>query len=87
MATCTRCNGEGFLNLDQIPEIELTFFDGENEKILSWICKNENHDVQVCNCCGDGDDWYGEAGRHYTSDDPVGDHGPYAYNGGLCECH
>jgi hypothetical protein len=41
----------------------------------------------VCDCCGDGEGWYGEPGQHYTSDDPVGHNGPYAYNGGLCECH
>ena len=22
------------------------------------------HDVQVCDCCGDGDGWYGEPGNH-----------------------
>jgi hypothetical protein len=45
------------------------------------------HDIQVCNCCGDGDYWYGDPGKHYGSDDPMGQSGPYNYNGGLCECH
>jgi hypothetical protein len=45
------------------------------------------HDVQVCDCCGDGRGWYGEPGRHYTNQDPPGRQGPYAYNGGWCECN
>ena len=46
------------------------------------------HDVQVCDCCGNGDDaWHGVPGEHYGPDDPPGDRGPYAYNGGLCKCH
>jgi len=27
------------------------------------------HDVQVCDCCGNGEDWYGEPGYHYTQPD------------------
>jgi hypothetical protein len=47
-----------------------------------------HHDVQVCDCCGNGiDAWHGEPGRHYTAADPDGKDGPYAYNGGLWECH
>lgn len=46
-----------------------------------------NHDVQVCDCCGDGESWYGTPGEHYGPDDPPGPGGPYDYNGGLCECH
>lgn len=46
------------------------------------------HDVAVCDCCGDGkDNWYGIAGEHYNADDPAGPKGPYAGNGGLCQCH
>uniref|UniRef100_A0A6M3JHU8 Uncharacterized protein n=1 Tax=viral metagenome TaxID=1070528 RepID=A0A6M3JHU8_9ZZZZ len=45
------------------------------------------HDVTVCDCCGDGEGWYGEPGEHYNSDDPSGPDGPYGYNGGLCECN
>lgn len=45
------------------------------------------HDVAVCDCCGDGDGWYGEPGHHYGVDDPPGPSGPYASNGGLCCCH
>lgn len=26
------------------------------------------HDVQVCDCCGDGTDWYGEPGVHDLND-------------------
>jgi len=55
--------------------------------VLKWISNNTEHDVQVCDCCGDGEDWHGEIGEHYSDHDPQGDGGPYEYNGGLCECH
>ena len=86
---CTRCDGSGFLNIDQLPEKALEAYDdGDEQKILSWIATNEEHDVQVCDCCGDGEEgWYGEIGIHYNADDPRGPNGPYAYNGGLCECN
>jgi len=87
MAThCTRCEGSGFLNLEQMPEASLHILNEEG--ILKWISDNEGHDVQVCDCCGDGEEtWYGEVGQHYSNHDPQGPNGPYAYNGGLCECH
>ena len=44
-------------------------------------------DTAVCDCCGDGEGWYGIPGEHYNSDDPPGEDGLYRYNGGLCECH
>ena len=87
--TCTRCDGTGFLNLHQVDDETFTFFDevGAVSIILDWIKKNTDHDVSVCDCCGDGDVWYGTPGEHYNQDDPAGERGPYAYNGGLCECH
>jgi len=89
MLTCTRCGGFGFLNLHQIPDETLRQFDesGDTESILGWIRGNTGHDVQVCDCCGNGEEWYGEPGLHYGELDPPGNNGPYAYNGGLCECH
>jgi hypothetical protein len=87
---CTRCDGTGFLNIHQIEDDLQIKIDAEglnHEEVLKWIARNTNHDVQVCDCCGDGEGWYGEPGRHYTSQDPSGSYGPYAYNGGLCECH
>lgn len=87
---CTRCQGTGFLNLHQIdPDIygmdvpDLT----DGEAIEKWINLHIDHDVQICDCCGDGEGWYGVPGEHYNRDDPAGGGGPYAYNGGLCECH
>jgi len=81
---CTRCKGTGFLNFEQVPE-EIQKMDfGE---ILEWLKSQTSTDVQVCDCCGDGHGWYGEPGEHYSSQDPQGKQGPYAYNGGLCECH
>ena len=81
---CTRCEGSGFLNLHQIDDKSIL---EDNDLILKWIEENEEHDVQVCDCCGDGEDWYGTPGEHYNNDDPRGPNGPYAYNGGLCECN
>jgi hypothetical protein len=45
------------------------------------------HDVVRCDCCGDGDGWFGTPGEHYNKEDPQGSHGPYASNGGLAQCH
>ncbi len=81
---CTRCGGTGFLNYEQLPETKEPM---TNNQIIKWIKGTQSHDVQVCDCCGNGEDCYGVAGQHYTKDDPPGDHGPYSYNGGLCECH
>jgi len=85
---CTRCEGTGFLNTHQIPDSAM---DGSIESVRSWMAaqaeaENE-HDVQVCDCCGNGEEWYGEPGRHYGPRDQRGPDGPYAYNGGLCECN
>lgn len=82
---CTRCEGTGFLNLHQVYDEDPS--EVGPDVILRWIEEHTDHDVAVCDCCGDGDDWYGEPGQHYTNDDPQGKEGPYAYNGGLCECH
>lgn len=83
--TCTRCCGTGFLNIHQLPDCLL---DREREVVLAWISDHQpDTDVRVCDCCGDGADWYGEPGRHYTAQDPAGKNGPYAANGGLCRCH
>lgn len=86
MATmCTRCGGSGFLNIHQIPHLDIE--DGDTEEVLKWIEKHADHDVTVCDCCGDGENWHGKPGEHYGTNDPTGPDGPYAYNGGLCECN
>jgi len=82
--TCTRCQNSGFLNIEQIGDAADNM---EHEDVLKWIKDNQEHDVQVCDCCGDGENWYDVPGEHYNSDDPIGDNGPYASNGGLCHCH
>ena len=82
--TCTRCEGSGFLNIQQLPD-EVDGFDWE--AVEKWISENEYTDMTVCDCCGDGDGWYGIPGEHYNADDPPGNDGPYASNGGLCRCH
>lgn len=88
---CTRCEESGFLNLHQMPDRYYgSHINGDIDdidEILKWIKSNDDHDVQVCDCCGDGEGWYGTPGEHYNSEDPSGNDGPYAYNGGYCECH
>jgi len=86
---CTRCEGTGFLNLEQVDEDTLHQFEatGDHQIILDWIadrqrrmdrsggcsccicppchyCTELMHDVSVCDCCGDGEDWYGTPGEH-----------------------
>lgn len=81
---CGPCQGTGFRNLDQSNGAT----DGmDTDQIQAWAEANQPNDIAPCTCCGDGDDWYGEPGYHYSSNDLPGRDGPYAYNGGLCECH
>lgn len=88
---CTRCSGTGFLNIHQMSDGKLEELESVGaEEFLDKnidIVQSEKNDVQVCDCCGDGSGWYGVPGEHYNSDDPIGMSGPYAYNGGLCECN
>ena len=81
---CRRCQGTGFLNDEQLPE---GLLERGCVAVRKWIAEHADTDAQACDCCGDGVDWYGEPGKHYTSIDPAGRNGPYDYNGGLCECH
>ena len=78
---CTRCDGTGFLNIEQVPNSD----NMQPEDILKWIAANKDHDVAVCDCCGHDGEWHGTPGEHNESD--FGRNGPYAYNGGLPECH
>jgi len=87
MMNCNRCDGTGLLNHRQIPE-RIWESDRNLVTMIDWMDNNEwPNDVAICDCCGDGERWYGEPGSHYGSEDPQGPSGPYAYNGGLCECH
>lgn len=63
---CTRCDGTGFLNAHQLPEDNPP---NGIEEILAWIEANDDHDVQVCDCCGDGESWYGTPGEEPIGDD------------------
>ena len=88
MLNCTRCEGTGFLNIDQISEdIDCDHLDAF--EILEWLNQTTSgvYDTGVCDCCGNGEGWYGNPGEHYNNEDPRGHEGPYAYNGGLCECN
>lgn len=82
--TCNHCEGTGFLNLTD----DLATSGMSHDEIREYVQDRPGYeDVLVCDCCGDGWDWYGIPGEHYNADDPDGPDGPYAYNGGLCECH
>lgn len=86
--TCTRCQGTGFLNLHQLPDgLYDSFSDPVTDTRLWMEEEGGDHDVSVCDCCGNGVDWHGTPGEHYNKDDPRGNNGPYTYNGGLCECN
>lgn len=70
---CTRCDGTGFLNLEQVDDQVLEQYEktGDTKIILDWIERENDHDVSVCDCCGDGEDWYGEPGQHDLCDTTV----------------
>ena len=77
---CTRCDGTGFLNTHQLPDRFTDFNDWE--VIYRWLTTNPEAmetDVCVCDCCGDGETWYGTPGEHYEDDD-------YPRNGGIPRC-
>lgn len=78
---CTRCDGTGVLNAHLMPG------EMSAEEIREHL-QSAPDDVTVCDCCGDGaHGWYGEPGSHHEGGDDPGPLGPYAYNGGLPECH
>jgi hypothetical protein len=67
---CTRCQRTGFINLHQVDETTLALFEeaGEHDVILAWIeSQTEPHDVSVCDCCGDGQEWHGTPGFHWLN--------------------
>ena len=82
---CNCCQGTGWLNVEQLPDD----IDGHDaEQVQRWVDDaTQDHDVAICECCGDGQGWYGTPGHHYGADDPPGPDGPYRSNGGLCRCH
>lgn len=88
VVNCTRCDSTGFINLHQVPSQDLAAAehatDGFDGAMLRWIDGHADNDVQVCDCCGNGEEWHCEAGEHDESQ--YGKSGPYAYNGGLPEC-
>jgi len=67
---CTRCNSTGLLNLDQVDDETLRRFEetADHQIILDWIAGNSDHDVSVCDCCGDGEASHGTPGEHHLED-------------------
>jgi len=54
LTNCTRCDGTGFLNIEQVDEENLKYFDetGDHQIILDWMEKYDGeHDVAECDCC------------------------------------
>lgn len=80
---CTRCEGTGFLNWPD----DKRFDNLDVYEIREWMLAypDDFEDFCICDCCGDGEGWYGDPGEHYSWKDPIG--AAYGYNGGLCECH
>lgn len=70
MNPCGRCDGTGFLNLHQIPD---TYIDGLgyggdwHGRVLDWMSRNTS-DVQVCDCCGNGESWHSNFPGHHDDD-------------------
>ena len=87
--TCTRCDGTGFLNLFQVGDDLLNKFweSGDEKIVLAWIKEHDRHEVSVCDCCGNGENWHGTRGEHYTTTHDCRGGVAYKYNGGLAECH
>lgn len=80
---CTRCQGTGFLNMEQAP---VTIQESTPHYISNWIAEHATDtDIQVCDCCGDGVDWYGVPGHHFEGGSNEAH--AYDYNGGLPECN
>lgn len=83
---CTRCDGTGFLNFDQVPGeiLAQSHHDADPPDLVrSWSAVTPGHDVTVCDCCGDGHEaWHGEPGEHWAGEGREA----YAYNGGVPEC-
>jgi hypothetical protein len=90
---CNPCAGTGFVNTHQLDDLIPGWSDMDAYDLLQAVRGlTEPHDVAPCDCCGTGDPdqedpWHGVPGEHYNAADPEGKDGPYAYNGGLCECH
>lgn len=90
---CNPCDGTGFKNTHQLDDLIPGWPDLDAYDLLQAVRDlTKPHDVAPCDCCGAGDPdqedpWYGVPGEHYNAADPEGKDGPYAYNGGLCECH
>lgn len=63
---CTRCDTTGFLNLGQVDDATLARFDatGDVQVVVDWMAANPGSDVGICDCCGDGEGWYGQPGEH-----------------------
>lgn len=66
---CTRCDGTGFINWDD--RLPKHVYELEADKVLEYISNFfglEDTDMSVCDCCGNGESWYGEPGSHNPND-------------------
>lgn len=64
--TCTKCESSGFTNLAAVPDAIIIEAErtGDPQTILDYIKATPDSDVAVCDCCGNGDYWYGNPGEH-----------------------
>lgn len=73
MFSCGRCSGTGFLNFEQIPDSEIEAMSGEgdwHDRVIEWIERNTS-DVQVCDCCGNGESWKSDCPGYHDDDESV----------------
>ena len=55
---CTRCDGTGFLNIEQMGEMGIEWAESHIDfcaAVMEWIRFNPGTDVSICDCCGDGE--------------------------------
>jgi hypothetical protein len=72
MLGCAQCKQFGFLNLPfesrrfrRMLERRHTSWDTFHNIVYEWIYPRSP--IEVCDCCGDGEEWYFEPGIHYTT--------------------
>jgi len=62
---CTRCDATGFINTEYLP---IGWEDWELEDVVLYIDAHLECDAGICDCCGDGECWYGTPGLHTSTD-------------------
>ena len=59
---CNRCEGIGFLHVENLPE-DINVLN--EEELLDWLEENGGNGVYICDCCGNGKGgWKSVKGAH-----------------------